>query len=74
MGSATPSTTIASLATSVDDRIACGAQEESSNRSQRDNTVTAHAHQFRKILELSDVVIQVSALRTSILRTIVLSD
>lgn len=25
----------------------------------RDNTVSAHAHQFKKVLELSDVIIQV---------------
>ncbi|KAF9505094.1 hypothetical protein BS47DRAFT_1436447 [Hydnum rufescens UP504] len=33
--------------------------EPESSRGQRDSTVTAHAHQFRKVLELSDVIIQV---------------
>lgn len=54
-----PSATIASLVASVDGGRTDGLHEDLPRRSQRDITVAAHAHQFRKVLELSDVVIQV---------------
>lgn len=55
-----PSATISSLAYSVAEISNDDLQEESSStRAARDNTVAAHAHQFKKVLELSDVIIQV---------------
>lgn len=54
-----PSATISSLAYSAAKVSNDDLQEESSTRAARDNTVAAHAHQFKKVLELSDVIIQV---------------
>lgn len=54
-----PSTTIASLAYSAAGLSNDDLQEGSSSKAARDNTVAAHAHQFKKVLELSDVIIQV---------------
>ena len=59
-----PATTIASLAISsysMSESI-LDSGEPGSSRAHRDSTVAAHAHQFRKVLELSDVVIQVESL------------
>lgn len=61
---AAPSTTIASLAQSsrtAEWEAATEAEASSSLRGAftRDSTVAAHAHQFRKVVELSDVIIQV---------------
>ncbi|KDQ17386.1 hypothetical protein BOTBODRAFT_43022 [Botryobasidium botryosum FD-172 SS1] len=55
-------TTIASLAQSVAAAGGSsieGASESGSAYADKDVTVSAHAHQFRKVLELSDVVLQV---------------
>lgn len=54
-----PSTTITSLAYSVAENVDGDLEEGPSNKIARDNTVAAHAHQFKKVLELSDVIIQV---------------
>lgn len=59
-----PSASISSLAYStrvVDSQDDDEAEAESSRRGaiSRDSTVAAHAHQFKKVLELSDVIIQV---------------
>lgn len=62
-----PSATIASLAYfTADDMMDDDPGEGPSNKIQRDNTVAAHAHQFKKVLELSDVIIQVRGLDISI--------
>lgn len=59
-----PSASIASLAFSSrgpEWEEEAEAEAESSHRGaiSRDSTVAAHAHQFKKVLELSDVIIQV---------------
>jgi nuclear GTP-binding protein len=53
------SRTIHSCAASVDEHFEPDIAEEYSERIARDNTVAAHAHQFKKVLQLSDVIIQV---------------
>ena len=68
-----PSATIGSLALSsrsMSEGI-LESGDPGSSRGQRDSTVAAHAHQFRKVLDLSDVVIQVESLniRWVVLRT-----
>lgn len=57
-----PTATIASLASTSNalSEETMEFAEPGSLRAQRDATVAAHAHQFKKVLELSDVVIQVS--------------
>ncbi|KAF8308565.1 P-loop containing nucleoside triphosphate hydrolase protein [Clavulina sp. PMI_390] len=54
-----PSATISSLAYSAAAPTDDDLQEGPSSRIARDNTVAAHAHQFKKVLDLSDVIIQV---------------